>query len=186
MKKNIAIVVLCLIAIGAIASTMNPTPGPTPAPPAATTAAVLPTDTPIEAPEPTFVEPTIDQAVGEFGDFAQHSLDQTHEAVSLLQDIEAAANASDIIGIQGGADKLLAWSRKELTWLDSNPPADCFAELHAAWGTAVRAFGEAGRLASAWVDDVTDADAADAAIKAMNRANTKMTEATTAIDTVSC
>ena len=93
--------------------------------------------------------------------------------------LATATDAQDLPAVRVAAVDILDFVDAERDWLLDNPPADCYADAHAAANAMLLAYGTAAERFIDW----TAAEPGLAALRALGRAVEAAGEASTALDT---
>jgi hypothetical protein len=121
----VAMLVLALPLEPALARTGNVT-GPTPAPAAAAS--------PTPMPRTRYLE------------FAKRQFDRRPTTFALNQEMIDASARVDIAAFRTIGARMVQYRTDELAWLDTRPPADCYAAAWRAWRTEATLFGDLGQV----------------------------------------
>jgi len=73
-------------------------------------------------------------------------------AQSLNAQLREAGEAQDADAVRATADDMADLVATERAWLSDNPPADCYADAHAASDDLLAAYGEVATQAIRWAD----------------------------------
>jgi hypothetical protein len=130
----------------------------TASPPSPTAAATpRPTPTPAPTPSPTEAPPTAEPDPGNGStDLASWlaflaRLDGVRaSAQELNDDLRAAGEESEQVGVAAAAAAMAVLVDRERDWLSSHPPAACYADAHAAADDLLAAYGDVATESARW------------------------------------
>jgi hypothetical protein len=131
------------------------------APPSAATATAPPLPTPARTPPPpkpvqTPAETVAPRATGDprlaYAAFLLRVNDDRTTVQRLNAALSTAAQAQDPKAVRTAAVAILDFIDGERDWLRQHPPADCFADAHAAAGAMLDAYGRAADAFIHWAD----------------------------------
>jgi len=153
------------------APSSSPTPGvaDVPSPTPSVTASMTPTPTPSATvasaapPEATPTPQAEASSDGEGGEGGEEPvaglltfLDRMNGARTSAQALNAqlreAGEAQDTDAVRATAGEMADLVATERAWLSEHPPADCYADAHAAADDLLAAYGEVATQATRWVD----------------------------------
>ena len=126
------------------------TPSPTEAPsdPPVRTDAPAPTEEPASTAEP---DPTANPATA-YAAFVTRLIDDQAKVAAFNRRLLPAAESGDQDTVRSTAVDILRFADGERDWLLANPPADCYADAHAAAGAMLEAYATVAERAIDWVD----------------------------------
>ena len=87
-----------------------------------------------------------------YAEFLLHLDDARQTAQQLSDDLRQTGESGDTAGVVKAAHEIQALATRERRWLKDHPPADCYADVHAATGDLIDAYDEVARLALAWTE----------------------------------
>ena len=87
-----------------------------------------------------------------YAEFLLHLDDARQTAQQLNDDLRQTGESGDTAGVVQAAHDIQALATRERRWLKGHPPADCYADVHAATGDLLDAYDEVARLALVWTE----------------------------------
>lgn len=147
-KKKVA-VTLAVVFIAGTAMASLGDEGSAPVGPEPTPVIVYVTPEPTPAPTP---EPTLEPDIASYLAYLSWGLDYFAVTGEKLDDITAAFDALDDVEANRISRDLLSDFEAAERWLTANPPAACYAVLHAAQLETINHFIKAYQLQGAWLD----------------------------------
>ena len=129
------------ILVGCAASGAGTTATSSPASVAGGPASRLPSDASTSAPTSTPLRSAASSRA--YADFLARVTDDRATVDGLDRDLTNASNAADLDAVRKAAVAILDFVDVERDWLLGHPPADCYADAHAAALAMLEAYGDA-------------------------------------------
>ena len=130
-------------------------------------------------------EPTINAGAEEYRAFLIHLKDRPAQFLASYDAIEEAVVASDYAAVATAAGILEVTANNEIVWLDENPPAPCYGEVHRLHRATAQTAADAGHNL---MTGATDLDFAllQKGTASLIGISTEMSQVTAAMKLVSC